>query len=75
MKRLFAIACVMVAVLAPVSAQHLVNPMFDDKGSARIKATEFSEQRDTIIDVFALCLSHHRYALQAELSTLLPDSL
>lgn len=52
MKRLFAIACVLVAVLAPVSAQHLVNPMFDDKGSARIKATEFSEQRDTIIDVF-----------------------
>jgi len=52
MKKICAIACLLVAVIGVARAQHLVNPFFDEKGQARIQSAEFSEARDTIINTF-----------------------
>jgi len=51
MKRICVIAGLLVAMIASLSAQHLENPFFDSKGMARIQSREYSEARDTIINV------------------------
>ena len=51
MKKLCVIACMLLGVMA-ASAQHQVNPFFDEKGRARIQSVEYSESSDTIVDVF-----------------------
>lgn len=51
MRKVCFIVCLLLGVTM-LSAQHYVNPFFDEKGSARISTAEYSTSQDTIIKTF-----------------------
>lgn len=51
MKKLSVISFLLLGVIA-VSAQHQINPFFDDKGAVRIETMELNEAADTLVSVF-----------------------